>query len=71
MSSLLTLDIFDTPCAIVSIVNFEQVNAGWLLIDFRLIPKFHADSLISDVYSEPCQTWLKFGYFAKVFRARV
>ena len=52
MSLLLTLNIF-TPCSSVSIVNFEQVNAGWarLILHLRYVDTF--------VYKEriKCEDW--------------
>ena len=46
VSLLLTLNIF-TPCSIVSIVNFEQVNAGWDYPDSNLYKIFLGKSKFS------------------------
>ena len=45
VSLLLTLNIF-TPCSSVSIVNFKQVKAGWVLCAERNIPFFSHSEII-------------------------
>ena len=39
-----------THCSSVSLVNFEQVNAGWVLSLFYM-----TSASQSETYSEPCQ----------------